>query len=73
LEYEIILYDGTNLTANANENKDLFWALSGGGSGLGVITKIKTGVIQSPEPRPGQDRKFSYGTFRAYFDTDQKQ
>jgi hypothetical protein len=72
LEYEIILYDGTNLTANANENKDLFWALSGGGSGLGVITKIKTGVIQSPEPRPGQDRKFSYGTFRAYFDTDQK-
>jgi hypothetical protein len=70
LEYEVILYDGTNLTANANENKDLFWALSGGGSGL--ITKIKTGVIQSPEPRPGQDRKFSYGSFQGLIDTDDK-
>jgi hypothetical protein len=41
LEAEIVTADGKVLIANACQNKDLFWALRGGGGGtFGVVTKI---------------------------------
>ena len=49
LSYDIVLYDGTNVTASATENEDLYWALRGGGSGFGVITSIETAVISASE------------------------
>ena len=49
LSYDIVLYDGTPVTANATENEDLYWALKGGGSGFGVITSLTTAVISAPE------------------------
>jgi len=33
--------------------------LRGGGSGIGVITQLETAIVQSPDPEPGSDRKFT--------------
>lgn len=38
LEFEVILANGSTVTASPTQNSDLFWALSGGGSGnYGVV------------------------------------
>merc|ERR550525_585606 len=50
LEVEIVTADGELVTANANENSDLFWALrGGGGSTFGIATKytIRTHKLPS--------------------------
>ena len=40
LEYEVILADGRFVRANAEELSDLYWALSGGGPGYGVVWSV---------------------------------
>ena len=43
LEFEVITTDGRHLTASPDENPDLFWALSGGGSGnYAVVISLTT-------------------------------
>ncbi|KAF5616936.1 FAD binding domain protein [Fusarium sp. NRRL 25303] len=41
LEYEVVLADGRIIKANSESHKDLFWALRGGGSNFGIVTKFK--------------------------------
>ena len=53
LAYDIVLYDGTFVTASATSHSDLYWALRGGGSGFGVITSLETAVIGVPEESSG--------------------
>ena len=36
LQFEVVTPDGQLRTANACQEKDLFWALRGGGAGFGV-------------------------------------
>ena len=41
LEVDVVIADGTLLTANKCSNSDIFWALRGGGAGtFGVVTRI---------------------------------
>jgi FAD/FMN-containing dehydrogenase len=40
LEVDMVLADGRFLTANANQNEDLFWAVRGGGGNFGVVTSF---------------------------------
>jgi len=49
-EIEIVLYNGSLITASANENEDIFWASKGGTGGLGVITNFWVRIIKSPNP-----------------------
>ncbi|CAG8760219.1 9747_t:CDS:2, partial [Acaulospora colombiana] len=40
VQFEVVTPDGELRTVNAYKNKDLFWALRGGGPGFGVVTKV---------------------------------
>jgi FAD/FMN-containing dehydrogenase len=40
LEVDLVLADGSFVTANAEKNADLFWAVRGGGGNFGVVTSF---------------------------------
>jgi hypothetical protein len=40
LEVDVVLADGSFVTANASQNSDLFWAVRGGGGNFGVVTSF---------------------------------
>lgn len=45
---EVVLADGTTVTADAEQNPDLFWALRGGGN-FGVVVSIRIRLHPVPE------------------------
>ncbi len=40
LEVDMVLADGSFVTASAKENEDLFWAIRGGGGNFGIVTSF---------------------------------
>jgi hypothetical protein len=40
LEVDMVLSDGSYMTANKDQNSDLFWAIRGGGGNFGVVTSF---------------------------------
>ncbi|KAK1141144.1 hypothetical protein N8T08_009311 [Aspergillus melleus] len=49
VNYEVVLADGTVAQANKTSNPDLFWALKGGSSNFGIVTRFDMETIRSPK------------------------
>lgn len=45
LNYELVAASGNIMNANATHNKDLFWALKGGSTNFGIVTKYTLRAI----------------------------
>jgi FAD/FMN-containing dehydrogenase len=45
-EFEVVVGNGELVTAGADENPDLFWALRGGKGGLGIVTSAKVELVE---------------------------
>lgn len=54
---EVVLANGTLVTASKTSNPDLFWALRGAGSSYGIVTSFKIQTHTAPE----NNTVFSYG------------
>lgn len=48
VNYEVVLADGSLVNANKYEHPDLFWALKGGSSNFGIVTRFDIETIKSP-------------------------
>ena len=47
---DVVLADGSQVTANANNHPDLFWALRGAGSSsFGIVLRYTVNVFQMPQ------------------------
>ncbi|KAJ5312872.1 hypothetical protein N7508_003702 [Penicillium antarcticum] len=49
VNYEVVLADGSIVQANKTSNQDLFWALKGGSSNFGIVTRFDLATIKSPK------------------------
>jgi FAD/FMN-containing dehydrogenase len=45
---EVVTADGTIVTASADENPDLYWALRGGGGNFGIVTSLQFRLYDTP-------------------------
>src|SRR6187402_3502172 len=48
ISLQVVTGGGELVTASADENPDLFWALRGGKGGLGVVTEATIGLVEMP-------------------------
>ncbi len=72
LEVQVVTADGRLLTANKDQNQDLYWGVRGGGGNFGIVTSFKFQL--HPFDTPVTTTSFSYGVkeakqvLNAYFD-----
>ncbi|KAI4178691.1 MAG: hypothetical protein LQ346_007366 [Caloplaca aetnensis] len=50
LELTVVTADGSIVTASANENADLFWAMGGAGHNFGIVTGVTYKIYDDPAP-----------------------
>ncbi|KAJ5690414.1 hypothetical protein N7462_004806 [Penicillium macrosclerotiorum] len=63
VNYEVVLANGSIIEVNKNSHPDLFWALKGGSSNFGIVTRFDMETIKSPKVWAG-----SYTVSAQYID-----
>jgi FAD/FMN-containing dehydrogenase len=72
LSAELVLADGRQVTASADENPDLFWAIRGGGGNFGVVTEFTfrahplTTIVGGPTFWPVEDAEELLKAYREF-------
>ena len=75
LAAQVVLADGEQVTANADENAELFWALRGGGGNFGVVTEFTfqahpvSDVVGGPTFWPLEQTEEVLATYREFLPT----
>jgi FAD/FMN-containing dehydrogenase len=75
LAAEVVLADGTQVSANSDENPELFWALRGGGGNFGVVTEFTfqahpvSDVVGGPTFWPLEQTDAVLAAYREYLPT----
>jgi FAD/FMN-containing dehydrogenase len=75
LAAQVVLADGQQVTASADENADLFWALRGGGGNFGAVTEFTfrahpvTDVVGGPTLWPLEQTEEVLSAYREYLPT----
>lgn len=49
VNYDVVLGNGTQVTANKTSHSDLFWALKGGANNFGIVTRFELKTFAVPE------------------------
>ncbi|KAJ5797903.1 uncharacterized protein N7503_007199 [Penicillium pulvis] len=49
VSYDVVLGNGTQVTANKTSHSDLFWALKGGANNFGIVTRFELKTFAVPE------------------------
>lgn len=49
VNYDVVLGNGTQVTANKTSHSDLFWALKGGANNFGIVTRFELKTFAIPE------------------------
>jgi FAD/FMN-containing dehydrogenase len=65
IEYEVVLSSGEIVSATADSNSDLFWALKGGSSNFGIVTRFKLKTFASDKVLAGVYTVSDMGRFLA--------
>ncbi|ORY59306.1 uncharacterized protein BCR38DRAFT_399620 [Pseudomassariella vexata] len=68
VNYEVVLADGSIMNANSYQNADLFKALKGGGSNLGIVTRFDMRTYTVPNKVYGGLVVFSFDYWDAIVD-----
>lgn len=68
VSFQLVTEDGELVTADAANNQDLFWALRGGGGGLGVVTAVEVELVNMSEVFAGASF-FAIGDARPVLET----
>ena len=75
LSAEVVLPDGRQVTASADENPELFWAIRGGGGNFGVVTEFTfrahpvSDVVGGPTFWPIEQTAELLAAYREYLPT----
>lgn len=64
---DLVLADGSEVTASATQHPDLFWALKGGGGNFGIVTALEVKLHALPSIYSGM-ALFPYEQAKALFD-----
>ncbi len=67
ISVNVIIADGSTVTASEDENSDLFWALRGGGGNFGIVTQFEYQLTSCWSRNFG--RTFGFSTISGQTDT----